>query len=76
MLRGKNTNHKIHVSTEKVNLRFQLMIKRHLNDRKQKGLEDETTVADTEAADENVSCSSDSESDDGEKEDYAKCKLF
>lgn len=50
--------------------------KRHLNDRKPKALDDESPVLDTETVDEHVSCSSDTESDGDEKEDYAKCKKF
>ncbi|XP_046459806.1 nuclear export mediator factor NEMF-like isoform X2 [Daphnia pulex] len=47
-------------------------IARHLNDRKPKALDDESPILDTETVDEPVSCSSDSESDGDEKNDYAK----
>ncbi len=45
-----------------------------MNDRKPKALDDESPILDTETVDEPVSCSSDSESDGDEKNDYAKCK--
>jgi hypothetical protein len=45
-----------------------------LNDRKPKALDDESSILDTDIVDEHVSCSSDSESDGDEKNDYAKCK--
>lgn len=50
--------------------------KRHLNERKPKALDDEISVTDGDAAEEHdVSCSSDSESDEDEKTEYAKCKV-
>jgi hypothetical protein len=47
-----------------------------LNDRKPKALDDESSILDTDIVDEHVSCSSDSESDGDEKNDYAKCKII
>nr|CAH0102372.1 unnamed protein product [Daphnia galeata] len=47
-------------------------IARHLNDRKPKALDDESSILDTDIVDEHVSCSSDSESDGDEKNEYAK----
>lgn len=47
-------------------------VERHLNDRKPKALDDEAPSLDMELADEHVSCSSDSESDQDEKKDYER----
>jgi hypothetical protein len=57
-----------------MNFSYFKFVKRHLNDRKPKALDDESPILDTETMDEPVSCSSDSESDGDEKNDYAKCK--
>jgi hypothetical protein len=57
-----------------MNFSYFKFVKRHLNDRKPKALDDESPILDTETVDEPVSCSSDSESDGDEKNDYAKCK--
>ena len=46
-----------------------------MNDRKPKALDDESPILDTDIVDEHVSCSSDTESDGDEKNDYAKCKI-
>lgn len=47
-----------------------------MNDRKPKALDDEPSILDTDIVDEHVSCSSDTESDGDEKNDYAKCKII
>ena len=46
-----------------------------MNDRKPKALDDDVSSSVIEEpTDDHISCSSDSESDEGEKAEYAKCK--
>ena len=74
-MQGKSVNRCSDIMLLMLLYKYRSILSRHLNDRKPKTLdEDASSVIVDEPTDDHISYSSDSESDEEEKTEYAKCK--